>query len=167
MNEIMGAGIAIVSFCLGLFARYLIQYFVITKKELKFRIEERMIGRSLNSLCELSNLLGEMENLFREFEAVDKKHLDIEEARHKVKKDIEKSLRKAQKWFLVNRFFLPKVIKEMYEYRLYDVALEVTGTIPYEVNKEILKKLHDGVHMVETALEKIFKDYNPFYNLKI
>jgi hypothetical protein len=137
------------------------------EKERKFKIEEKMIERSISSLIELFIRLGQMNILFLEFQISDKKHADIEEWRQEEQKKIAQALKETEKWFAVNGFHLPKEITDECKHLFDEVAHEFAEVIPYEMNEEVWKKLHQRIIQIKTAVEEIMKEYNPFYNMKI
>lgn len=168
LSIIFGSG-ALVGVIVSLVGNYFLKKLELKdrEKERKFKIEEKMIERSIGSLIELFNFLGPMDILFLKFQTADKKHADIEGWRQKRQEKIMQALEETEKWFAVNGFYLPKEITDKCRHFFYEVAHEFAGVIPHEMNEEVWIKLHQRIIQIKTAVEEIMKEYNPFYNIKI
>jgi len=159
MNEIVTAAIAVASFCLG---GYLFPY-LIKKKELKFRIEEKMIERSIEAHMEAFDQIRKIFRLVeRNYAGEGTLVMSNEE-----EKELSELFTKFNEW-RTKGFFLEKTIRKQID-RVIDLGGRALGS-PSKTHKpkmDILYQLWTTTNGLIDALETVLKEYNPLYDLNI
>jgi|GEM_PF-5523382 len=134
-------------------------------KERKFKVEEKMIEKSIEAHMEAFSQLVKIFGLVNEYYSADGAlYFPSEEKR----KELFDLLIKLDSWRSSKGFFLEKNIRERIGLvvRLAERALR-PGTKPDHPKMDIWRQLWSTIQGLIGALETILKEYNPLYDLNI
>ena len=165
MSAVIGAAIGIVSFLLGQFVQYLMQS-AVKRKEMKLRIEEKMMDRAFNSMAEGWHLLNQTANCLEVYQAAVEAG-GIERAQEKRHDDVMESVRRIEDWFARCEFFLPKQVRSCCREMHQELILNFAGAVPHDIPESVRRTLVDSLNTVRGLMEDIQKEYHPFYDREI
>ncbi|MGB8658415.1 MAG: hypothetical protein WCE90_11645 [Candidatus Zixiibacteriota bacterium] len=134
------------------------------EKERKFKVEEKMIERSIEAHMEALDQITKIFSLVNRIYAGDGTLVMSNEE----EKELSEFFRKLNEWLRTKGFFLEKTIREQIG-RVIDLGGRALGS-PSQTHKpkmDILYQLWTTTHGLVDALETILKEYNPLYDLNI
>ena len=133
------------------------------EKERKFKVEEKIIEKSIEMHIQAHIKMMEIFLIVNQY-YVSSGILVIPDGEKERFKTLLSGL---QSWMNLNKLFLNKKISERMSEVIYWASMALSRNIEPPPRADIWKNTYETIKGIQNALEAIFKEYNPFYDLDV